>query len=148
MNNVRSDYISVHDDVKSEVLKSLGGWLKFCNKFSESSLKTFEEALNGKEVLKLAALKGLSIGHSNISLFSNVRQTIKSAREACPTFRRLRLCRFCAKPLKLDCQKFPLESKAFWLFLLFPSFQRIILLLVFYLFFPSLIPFRRINGQN
>lgn len=65
---------SVNDEVKSELLKSIGSWIKACSSVAEPVFRTLNAALNGKESLRNAALSALAACHDNASLFSGVQK--------------------------------------------------------------------------
>ena len=61
-----------NDEVRSELLKSLGSWMKGCSDVTDGVMRVVNGALTGKEVLKNASLNALALCRDHGSLFSNV----------------------------------------------------------------------------
>ena len=62
----------VNDDVKAEVLRSTGLWMRSCHIIAEGVIKMINVALAGKDAVRNAALDALTSCRDNTTLFSTV----------------------------------------------------------------------------
>lgn len=97
LDSVEIVYLEGNDEVKTELLASMGSWMKSCTNIAEPVLRALNNAFNGKEALRMAALNSVAACRDNSSLFAGVsmhqvlRMTIDHSRlhHWCPPCARL-----------------------------------------------------------